>query len=468
MTDLWRLSATEVASGVANGDFGAAEVMSSVVGRIEATNPSLNAITIDLSEEAMAEAAAADDAQAAGKELGPLHGVPVTIKENIDIAGQPTTNGIPAFADVIATEDSPLVQSLRAAGAIVVGRTNTPEFSMRGDTDNPLRGRTHNPWDPTASAGGSSGGAGSACAAGMGPLHHGNDIGGSLRFPSFCNGVTSIKPTTARVPAFNSTATAERGPMAQAMSVQGVIARHVADVRLATRIMITPDPRDPVSPPIPWDGPDLGAKPTVAVTTQSHGYPIHDGIVALVRDAADLLRDGGYNVVEVEPPPIKEAAREWFRAGTTEMEATLLPAIREFGSETINNIFDWYFDRSEILDRDDLIRAMADRTRILREWSLFLDQYPLVLTPFLMRPTYDADYDATEAGVHDMFDSAIYSFGINYLGLPAGIIATGMIDERPAAVQIVGRSYREDLIADALEAIESRNGVLAHPLWDRE
>lgn len=271
-----------------------------------------------------------------------------------------------------------------------------------------------------------------------------------------------------RVPVFNSSAPAERGPLSQAMSVQGIIARHAADVRLATSIMIQPDARDPFSPPVPWNGPDLEGLPTVAVTTESGGYDIHPEIVTLVQQAADQLRDAGYNVVEVDPPPIVDSARQWFRAGTTEMEATLDPALREHGSETINKIFDWYYEMSEILDRDGYIQAFGDRTRLARDWSRFLDQHPLVLTPFLMRPTFDWDYDTRGFDqVKDLFDSAIYSTGVNYLGLPAGVIGTGMVGSRPAAVQIIGQRYREDLICDALEAIEERNGVLTRQLWNQ-
>jgi len=468
MSELWKLGATEVAEQVRNKQIKPSEVMASIVDRIDETNDHLNAITYSLSDHAMAEAQAADDTVMAGTELGPLHGVPVTIKENIDMAGLPNPNGVAAFADLIATDDAPLVRNLRNAGAIVVGRTNTPEFSMRGTTDNPLRGRTFNPWEDQASPGGSSGGAGSACAAGMGPLHHGNDIGGSLRFPSNANGVMTVKPTTCRIPVFNSSAGAERGPLSSAMSVQGIIARHAADVRLATSVMITPDARDPHCPPVPWNGPDLGGLPTVAVTTASNGYPIHDGIVELIERAAHQLRDAGYTVVEADPPPVSEPASEWFRAGTTEMEATLDSALREYGSDTINEIFGWYYELSEILDRDGYIHAVADRTRLMRNWNLFLHDYPLVITPFMMSPLYDWDFDTRgRDSIEDFFQSAMYSTGINYLGLPAGVMGMDIVEDRPCAIQIVGQRYREDLICDAMQAIETRNGNLVHQLWDR-
>ncbi len=468
MSELWMLSGVELAEGIRGRMFSCREVMESVAARIEDRNADLNAITVDLREQALRQATAADEAVVRGDALGALHGVPVTIKENVDMAGLATPNGIPAFADLMATEDAPVVRNLRNAGAIVVGRTNVPEFSMRATTDNPLRGRTFNPWDPAATPGGSSGGAGVAAVAGFGALHHGNDIGGSLRFPSTANGVCTVKPTTFRVPVFNSTAAAERGPLSQAMSCQGIIARDARDVRLGTEVLIAPDPRDPNCPPVPWNGPSLARPITVAVTTESAGYDIHPEVVASIRLAADMLSDAGYRVVETEPPPIVDSAREWFRTGTTEMQATLDPLIRQHGSETIQTIFDWYYEMGEILGRDDYINGFGHRTRLMRQWNLFLAEHPLVLTPFLMRPLFDWDYDARSfETTKDIFDASIYSTGINYIGLPAGVLATTMIESRPSAVQIVGQRYREDLIVDAMEAIESRVGPLAPQLWSR-
>src|SRR5437016_7532760 len=254
---LWQASAVEVAAGIREKRFSCSEVMVSVVERIRALNPRLNAIVLDLTDQALAEAAAADRALTNRAEAGLLFGVPVTIKVNIDVEGQATTNGLPAFANLIAPGDSPLVRNLRRAGAIIIGRTNTPEVSMRVTTVNPLHGRTWNPWHPDASPGGSSGGAGAAAAAGFGPIHHGNDIGGSLRIPAFANGVATIKPTPGRIPAFNPSAAVERGFLAQLTSVQGAIARTVQDLRLATRVMAAGDPHDPWGLTAPFGAGDL-------------------------------------------------------------------------------------------------------------------------------------------------------------------------------------------------------------------
>ena len=183
-SELWRLSTVDTAAAIRDRQHSCEEVVASHVERMRAVNPGLNAVTVDLGDEALQAARAADAALAAGDAIGALHGVPVTIKENIDVKGQPTPNGLPALANLVAPDDSPVVRNLQDAGAIIIGRTNTPEYSFRAFTDNPLRGLTLNPWDEAVSCGGSSGGAGASMAAGIGSIAHGNDIGGSLRFPA--------------------------------------------------------------------------------------------------------------------------------------------------------------------------------------------------------------------------------------------------------------------------------------------
>ena len=465
----WQASACDLAEAIARRRVSCVEVMESVVGRIRARNPALNAIVFDATDEALAEARRADEAVASGRPRGPLHGVPVTVKENVDQRGKPTPNGLAALANVIAPDDAPVVANLRRAGAIIEGRTNTPELSMRATTDNPLHGRTLNPWHPDASPGGSSGGAGAAAAAGFGPIHHGNDIGGSLRFPAFSCGLATVKPTPGRIPAFNPSATAERGLLAQLMSVQGAICREVRDVRLATRVMAARDARDPWWVPAPFDGEPVESPIRVAFTRNAHGYPMHADIAAALERAAGWLSAAGYAVEAVEPPPITEPARAWFSVAVAEMQALLYPLARQHGSPTIQRIFEWYAQMSPVVDAAGYMTGLADRTRMTRQWSVFLEEYPLVLTPFFMRPTYPWNYDAQGfAQTKDLFDAAIYSFGINYLGLPAGVVPVGLVDGLPAGIQIVGRRFREDLILDAMAAIEREVGVLAHTLWARE
>jgi amidase len=465
-TEYWKLGAVELAEGIRRRDYTCIDVVTSVLDRIRTHNPELNAITVDCSDDALIEAERADAAIQRGEILGELHGLPVTIKENTDQKSKATTNGLAAFSDVIAADDAPVVANLRNAGAIIVGRTNTPELSMRATTDNPLRGRTRNPWHPDVSPGGSSGGAGAAAAAGFGPIHQGNDIGGSLRIPSFACGVTTVKPTQGRVPAYSPTAPAERGMLAQLMSVQGAICREVRDVRLATRVMAQNDPRDPWWVPAPFDTWPKEERPRIALTRETYGYPMHPDIDAAITRAAECLRDAGYVLDEIQTPSILEPANSWFGVAVYEIKMTLAPVVRDHGSETLKKIFEWYYALGDLVDADGYRVGIAERTRMTRLWSVFLSRYPLVLSPFLMRPMFPWNYDAqSQDNVHDLFRGAIYSVAVNYLGLPAGIVPAGRADGLPAGVQIIGRRFREDLILDAMEAIESRLGVMAKTLW---
>jgi amidase len=468
MNELWRLSACELADGIRERRFSCVQVMDSVLARVNELNPDLNAIVYDYGEQARAAAEAADQQVAQGNAVGPLHGVPVTIKENVDVQGTPTPNGVPALESVIAPDDSPVVRNLRNAGAIVIGRTNTPELSMRGTTDNPLHGRTKNPWHPDASPGGSSGGAGAAAAAGFGPIHHGNDIGGSLRFPSFACGLATVKPTLGRVPAYNPSAGAERGLLAQLMSVQGAICREVRDVDLATRVMAAADPRDPWWVPVPFDGAPEPPPVNIVVTRESYGYPMHPDIAAAVDQAAGYLSDAGYAVEEFPTPSIRDAARVWHDVAVFEIEATLGPLVAEHGSDTIRRIFTYFQELGDVVDERGYREGIANRSALTRKWNVFLHEHALVLSPFLMRPTYPWDYDAQgKEQFRDLFEAAVYSVGTNVLGLPCGVVPIGLVEGLPAGVQVIGRRYREDLVLQAMQAIESRVGVLSHRLWDR-
>lgn len=466
---LWQWSACDLAAAIRDGRIASADAVASVVERIAATNGTINAVVDDLSENALEEAAARDRSRSQGASLGPLHGVPVTVKENVDQEGRATPNGVPAFADIIAPADSPVVANLRKAGAVIVGRTNTPEFSFRATTDNPLHGATLNPWDHARSPGGSSGGAAAATLMGYGPIAHGNDIGGSLRFPSAACGLATVRPTLGRVPAYNPSAAEERGLLAQLMSVQGTIAREVRDVRLGTRVMAEGDPRDPWWVPAPFDGPALEAPIRVAVTRRGLGYDIHPAILDAVSTAADHLADAGYDVVEADPPGMDGIAEFFMRNLFGEMEILLREIIRAHGSEVMNRIIDDYGALFGINDAEQLVRGMAERTRIARAWNLFFDEHPLLLSPFLMRPIYGLREDAEgREQVHDIFLSGQYSFVMNLLGLPAAIIPALLHEGLPVGVQIAGRRYREDLCLDAAEAVERRVGVMAQRFWQRE
>ena len=466
---LWQWSACELTSAIAAKQVSCAKVMESVVSRLHATNGRINAVVDDLSEAALVQARDYDREIAAGEALGPLHGVPVTIKENIDQNGRATPNGVTAYAGVIAADDSPVVRNLCAAGAIVVGRTNTPEFSFRATTVNELHGRTYNPWNDWASAGGSSGGAAAAAMMGYAPLNHGNDIGGSLRFPAAACGAATIKPGLGRTPAYNPSAPVERGMLAQIMSVQGIIAREVRDVRLGMRSLVRYDAHDPWMVPMPFDG-DAPEEPiTVGFTKQTFEFDLHSAVSDALDAAREALVDAGYIVREMEPPLLREAAEMGGRCLFGETILMLGTEIEKHGSDTLKRIFTEYGHAFTPLSGDDLLHAMAERARFVRAWTTFLNQTPLMLTPFMLQPTFAWDRDTQgPEGVREVLHSAIYSYAMNFLGLPAGNVPAAYNDGLPLSVQIVGRRFREDMILDALEAIESRVGTMAPRLWARD
>lgn len=470
--DIWRFSASEIANRTRAGDLSAEDSITASITRMNIANSALNAVVEDLSAEALERARALDKARVDGTTPGPLHGVPVTIKINVDQAGHASSNGVTALKDLIAPSDAPLVANLQNAGAVVIGRTNTPEFSFRADTDNPLFGRTHNPWGKHISPGGSSGGAGAAVMAGIGALAHGNDIGGSLRFPAAANGAVTVKPGLGRVPAYNPSQSAERGILAQSMSVQGLLTRNAADLHLSMPTLIAPDPRDPFHVPMPWHGAPIEGPIKVAFTKNTFGYDLHPEVEAALDSARDALLDAGYIVEEVEPPNVFDAGRTGYRALMGEVWSLMKKDVDAAGSQTVRDIFAVYFQEFPPFLETELLQMMAKRTFYAREWSLFLEQYPLVLTPFLPQPFFKPDRDTEGAeGVHEVLGCAVYSYAINYMGLPAGCVPSRLADlpqgPQPINVQIVARRWREDLAVDACAAIEKRVGRMCDLLWQK-
>jgi amidase len=469
--DIWRLSATELSTRTRAGDVSAESAVQASIDRMNAVNPGLNAVVEDLSTEALTRARELDKARTAGAAPGPLQGLPVTIKINVDQEGHATSNGVTALKDLIAPGDAPVVANLEKAGAVVIGRTNTPEFSFRADTDNPLFGRTHNPWGRHISPGGSSGGAGAAVMAGIGALAHGNDIGGSLRFPAAANGAVTVKPGLGRVPAWNPSQKAERGMLAQSMSVQGLITRSAADLHLAMPSLIAPDPRDPFHAPLPWRGAPLDGPIKVAFTRNTFGYDLHPEVNLALETARDALTDSGYVVEEVEPPNAFDAGRTGYRALMGEVYAMMKQDVDAAGSDTVRQIFEVYFQEFPPFAGTELLQMMAKRSHYAREWSLFMQDYPLVLTPFLPQPFFKPDRDTEGAeGVHEVLGCAVYSYAMNYLGLPAGCVPARLAPlesgPQPINVQIVARRWREDMAVDACIAIEQRVGRFSPHLWD--
>lgn len=454
---LWSWPAHQLAAAIRSGAVSAHEAVVASLERVQAVNPALNAIVDVLADDALAAAQAADAARRRGDALGPLHGVPVTVKVNVDMTGRATTNGVVAFKDNLASEDSPVVANLRQAGAVIIGRTNTPAFSVRWFTENDLHGRTLNPWSRAHTPGGSSGGASSAVAAGMGAIGHGNDLAGSVRYPAYCTGVCGLRPSFGRVPAFLPSAKDERPLSMAMMSVQGPLARNVADLRLALEAMSAADPRDPWWVPAPLNGPALARPLCVAMSVNCHGTPADPAVVAAVRQAGAWLADAGYVVEEVEPPSLAEAHELWNLIANDEARQFMWPAIEQFGDEGVRRSFGWMLADSPVLDHRAHLQAFAKRSTLIRRWQLFLQRFPLVLGPVSGEPPFPWGWDVeSEATMARVLRAQESQFAVPVLGLPAVSVPTGMAGALPMGVQLIGPRFREDLVLDAAAVIESR------------
>jgi amidase len=467
---IWQWSAVETASAILAGRASAVEVTTAHVARLHAANPALNAVVVDMTELALEAAHAADRKQAAGEALDRLHGVPITLKINIDVEGQANSNGVVAFAGNIAPGDSAVAGNLRGAGAIILGLTNTPEFSFRAFTDNLLHGLTLNPWDPAITCGGSSGGAAASVAVGIGAIAHGNDIGGSLRGPANWNGLATIKPTQGRVPAYNPSAAVERPPMAQLMSCQGPLAREVADVRLALEVMSRRDVRDPWWVPAPLLPAGTAGPVRVAMAKMPADLETDPAVMAMVAEAGRHLADAGYAVEEVGVPDIMAAWSLWANLLATEIATLQEAQIRAVASPDFTIAIDGLLGMATILDAEAYMKAIALRSRVLREWLVFLERYPVILAPVSVKrtPGVNADIASPTAAGDILRDDMRFTSALSVLGLPVAVTPAGLLDGQPVGVQLIASRYREDICLDAAAAIEARVGVMTRSLWARE
>lgn len=461
--ELWRKSAVELARDIRQHRVSSQEVIEAHIVRIAEVNPQVNAIVRVLGDQARAAAIEADAAIARGDVLGALHGVPITVKENIDMAGLPTTQGIPALADAIPQLDAPVVERMRAAGAIPIGRTNLPDLGLRVHTDSTLYGRTKNPWKSDRTTGGSSGGEGAALATGMSPLGLGNDIGGSLRNPAHCCGIASIKPSTGVIPDAQMFPIEDIGMSAQLMLTQGVMARRIADVRAGFVVVAGAHPRDPVSIPVNLTDLSPGEKLRVAVLAEPPGGSTHTEIAAVVRRAGDALAAAGHLVSEATPPDYELACATWSTQlnGELLLQWPLLEAVLGIGGMKFLK-----FAREVLPDVDMAAWANAQliRNGIGRRWSLWFQNYDVLLSPVWTQPpfVYDADI-ASAQGAQDTFELLRPVLPGNLLGVPCVAVPAGMAGGMPAGVQVIGARYTDLRCLAIAEQIEAVCG-LATPI----
>jgi amidase len=464
VTALYALPATEIAAKVRSRQLTAMEVTEAALARMDAVNPAINAVIKPLHEEARAAAREVDAKIARGEDPGMLAGVTVTIKANVDQKGHATTNGLVLQKDLIAELDNPVVANFRKAGAVIIGRTNTPAFSLRWFTSNNVHGHTKNPWNPAITPGGSSGGAGSATAAGIGAIGQGSDIGGSVRYPAYACGIHGLRPTLGRIPAFNASG-AERDIGGQIMAVQGPLCRTIGDIELAFAAMTRPDPRDPWHVPAPLKGPE--APKRAALCIRPEGLATVPEVEAALRDAARRLQDAGWTIVELDSlPPLREPGRYQSQMWLASLPRGGMALAEKEGEEASLGVYRHMLAITPPADLNTYQDALTKRAGFLRQWMLFFEKYPVVICPVSAELPFPDQQDTKGLEAFQrVLESQLTQVGLPFMGLPGLTVSTGLVNGNiPVGAQLLAGRYREDLLIEAGRVIEAA-GVPATPVY---
>lgn len=456
VSDLVSLTATEIAALLRSRRVSARQVMQAHLERIERVNPRLNAICTLAGEEALEQADAADDAMARGEATGPLHGLPIAIKDAVLTRGLRTTWGSPIYRDFVPDTDELLVERLKAAGAIVFGKTNVPEFTAGSQTYNEVFGDTLNPYDPTRTCGGSSGGTAVALATGMMPIGDGSDLGGSLRNPgSYCN-VVGFRPSPGRVPTW---------PKAlgwDTLVVQGPMARTVSDAALLMRVMAGPDERCPISLPEPGEA---FATPLerdfrgvrLAWTPDLGRYPVHPTVTGVLEAQLAAFADLGAHV-EPAHPNVSDAD-ECFRVLRAWRYALAHEAHLRHHRDRLKDTVIWNTEEGLKLDGLAVARAEERRTALYQRVRAFLERYEFLLLPVSPVPPFPIEQRwVTEIAGHRLetyIDWMALCYVITLTGLPAVSVPAGFTrDGLPVGLQIVGRPRQDLAVLQLAHAFE--------------
>ncbi|WP_321788813.1 amidase family protein [Paraburkholderia sp. J94] len=455
MTELWRLSATELAKRIRSREVSAREAATDALARLDAVNPLINAVVAHDPARVYEQADRIDAAIARGEDPGPLAGVPVTTKINVDQAGFATTNGTVLQKELIAPANSPAVDNLVRAGAVLLGRTNSPTFALRWFTSNQVHGATRNPRNAALTPGGSSGGAAAAVTAGIGQIALGTDIGGSVRYPAYACGVHGLRPSLGRVPAFNASSP-ERPIGAQLMSGAGPMARSIDDVSLAFAAFAQPDMRDPWCVPAPLKGPDAPLRATICL--RPGGMTITKEVEDALLDAGRRLADAGWQVEQIDDTPsMRDAAEVQERLWLGDGYPALVDAVLRDGDPGARAVVEGVRAKVAAMPEDVVTKSLVRRTTLARQWRLFFAEHPVLLLPVSGELPFADGLDLQgPEGFQRVWDAQLTLRALPAVGLPGLVVSTGMVDDVPVGVQIVAGHYREDLCLLAGKAIEAR------------
>ena len=461
MSELIFKSAKSIAVGIRARTFSAVEVVEAHLARINEVNGSLNAVVCLASERARTEARRADEALSRGHNLGPLHGVPITLKDSIDTQGVVTTGGTVGRIGFVPKRDSTVAARLRAAGAILLGKTNTPELTLAGETNNLVYGRTNNPYDLSRMPGGSSGGAGAIIASGGSPLDMGSDTGGSIRLPAHFCGIAGIKPNSGRVPRTGHIVPYGMGAV-DSLTQLGPMARFVEDLALALPIIAGPDWRDPAIAPVPLGNPD-----DVAVGSLRIAMHTDNGLMSPTKETADAviaaataLRDAGVEIAEVRPSALAQLPEFHNAISSADGRAWTKRLLEKWGTTESHPWLQRRLDDAEVIPSDELSALLEKADAYRSEMLQFMENYDAILCP-------TAAYPATEheGTFHESRTMGFaYTGAYNVTGWPGAVVRGGTSPEGlPIGVQVVARPWREDVALALAAVLESALGGWQRP-----
>ena len=458
MKEIIVASATAIAKAIRERDVSSEEVVDACLERVRAVNPVLNAVVQEVTDAAREQARVADFALARGELLGPLHGVPMTIKDTLETAGVICTGGTLGRSTFVPTEDAVAVARLRSAGAILIGKTNVPELALAPETDNKVYGRTNNPYNLSYSPGGSSGGEASIIASGGSPLGLGSDCGGSIRAPAHFCGIAGIKPTAGRVPR-----TGHFPPvtgLTNRLWHVGPLSRSVEDLALALSVISGVDGRDPVLVPMSLGDPHLVAPRDLRIA-----FYTDNGILSptpetatVVKKVAGMLSDAGAYVEEARPDCIEQTYDIWWNLSSADGGAGVEAALKAAGTTEV----DRYMKRFQEAQRAARPMSPADFGALISKWDSFcatmirfIQSYDAIICPVVAFPALHHGFileKDTDLGFS-------YCFTYNLTGWPAAVVRGGTSPEGlPIGVQVVAHPWREDVALGVAQHIETLSG----------